>query len=205
MLDLLDIATFDVHLGMGGFIDVHFTRAVQLVGGVRTTGGVGLHEQRSLGLKSQAEAGLAVLMAGAHSYGGGLIGTSGAKGASSSTVGLHRPGDPVYQQLRDYWAIGASATAGLVGLEAELHPLQIVDFLAGWFAIDLLRDDFAHTRALKLRAVDRELIAELWRTKGSRSRMLAYQDAKTARTLADAPAEAPAQGELLPFPAAPRF
>ena len=106
VLDLLDVVTFDVHFGLGAFADVHATRAIQASAGARTTGGLGLHDHRSLGMKSQAEAGVSAILLGAQSYSGGLVGTSGALGAAGSSVGLHEPTDPLYQSFRDYWGVG---------------------------------------------------------------------------------------------------
>ncbi len=162
-LDLMDVVTLEVHTGVGLFADAHATRAMQLLGGARSIDGFGLHDHRSLGIRSQREAGLAVLMAGAQSYASGIVGTSGAYRAADGFAGLHEPGDPLYQSSRDYWAIGVSATAVMIGAELEFHPVQFADFVAGWFGIDFLRDDFAYTRALKLDPVDQQRIAELWR------------------------------------------
>ena len=188
VLDLMDVVSFDVHFGLGAYADAHVTRAVQVAGGMRTTGGIGLHDHRSLGLKSQAEAGLTAIAVGAHSYGGGLVGTSGARAATGSAVGLHRPNDSLYQSFRDYWAVGGSVTAVIIGGEAELHPVQLVDFLAGWVGLDLLRDDFRHTRSLRLDGVDRQLMAELWNVKQSPELLTAYHEAKQRGELAHGPA-----------------
>ena len=96
-LDLMDVVTFEAHTGVGLFADAHATRAMQLLGGARSIDGFGLHDHRSLGIRSQAEAGLAALMAGAQSYASGIVGTSGAYGAADGFAGLHEPGDPLYQ------------------------------------------------------------------------------------------------------------
>ena len=49
--------------------------------------------------------------------------------------------DAVYQGDRDYWAVGARATALVVGAEARVHPLELADALAGFVFIDFLRAD----------------------------------------------------------------
>jgi hypothetical protein len=185
VLDLMDVVTVGVHFGLGAFVDAHATRAMQLAGGFRSTGGLGLHDQRSLGMKAQAEAGLTVVAAGGQSYVGGLIGTSGALGGFDSTAGLHQPGDRLYQEFRDYWAVGASATALMVGFEADLHPIQLVDFLTGFVGIDLLHDDFAHTRGLSLGPADPTLLAEIWQLRRSRGSLDAYLDARRSGVLLD--------------------
>ncbi len=178
LLDLFDVVTVGVHFGIGGFADAHATRAVQVVGGFRSTGGIGLHDHRSIGLKSQAEAGLTLIAVGTHTYGGSLVGTSGTHGSVTNAAGAHRPGDPLYEDLRDYWALGASATAGIVGAEADFHPLQLADFLAGIFGVDFLNDDLAYTRSLELDAVESKLVAELRRVGSSTEQLAAYQEAK---------------------------
>jgi len=174
LLDLMDVATFGVHLGPGAFGDWHFTRALQASGGFRATGGVGLHEHRSLGLKSQSEAGLNVLAMGAQAYGGALIGTSGVWSGSDSMAGMHRPDMRLYSDLRDYWAIGTSATAAIIGFEVDLHPLQLADFFAGLFLVDFLNDDFAHTRGLKIGGIDEQLLVQLARIQRSPETLSEY-------------------------------
>ena len=181
LLDLLDVVTVGVHFGPGAFADAHLTRAFQVAAGFRTTGGLGVHDHRSIGMKSQAEAGLTLIAVGAHSYAGGLMGTSGTRGSADSSKGIHRPTAPLYQQLRDYWAVGASATAGILGLEVDFHPLQLADFLAGVVGIDFLNDDLAHTRGLKLDPVEKKLLADLWKVRSSKATLAAYLEGKRIR------------------------
>lgn len=183
LLDLLDIVTVGFHLGPGAFADVHLTRGFQLNAGLHSTAGIGLHDFRSVGMKSEAEAGLNVIAFGAHTYGGALVGTTGTYASTGNTHGLHRPMAPLYQELRDYWAIGANATGGILGAEVEFHPLQLVDFFAGFATVDLLRDDLALTRGLKLDKVESRLLAELWRVRSAPKVVAAYLDAKYAGML----------------------
>jgi hypothetical protein len=189
VLDLLDVVTVGIHLGPGAFADAHVTRALQVSGGARTTGGLGLHEHRSLGMKSQAEAGLTLVAVGAQSYAGAVVGTSGAHGAADSSRGVHDPAAPLYRQLRDYWAIGASATALFLGFEVDLHPVQLADFAAGIVGLDFLNDDLAHTRGLKLDTVEHELLTEIWRVRRSRRTLAAYLESRPGGAPPDAPAE----------------
>ena len=102
-----------------------------------------------------------------------------------SLVGMHHPSDRLYQEIRDYWAVGASATVGAVGFEADVHLLQIVDFLAGWVGIDFLHDDFAHTRALRFDATEPKLLAELSGVRQSRESLEAYREARGTRLARD--------------------
>ena len=45
-----------------------------------------------------------------------------------------------YKGARDFWAVGGKLGA-LVEVQAYLHPIEIADFLLGWFFIDLKGDD----------------------------------------------------------------
>ena len=49
LLDLIDVVTFDVHVGSGLYANAHVTRAGQAGLGVRATAGLGAHSQRSIG------------------------------------------------------------------------------------------------------------------------------------------------------------
>jgi len=193
LLDLMDVLTFGIHLGPGAFADSHFTRAVQVSGGFRATGGIGLHDHRSFGLKSQSEAGLSVLAIGTQTYAGGLVGTSGVWSGTSSMIGLHDPRMRLYQEMRDYWAIGGSATVAFIGLELDVHPLQLADFFAGLLTIDFLNDDFAHTRGLELDAMEQQLLVEIAKVHRSKHVLEAYFAMRNERdSLQGAEAEAPA-------------
>lgn len=161
VLDLLDVASLDAHLGFGVYANAHATRALQLGGGARTTAGIGLHDHRSLGTLVQAEAGLSVLGAGAQGYAGALAGTSGIVSGSEGLAGLHRPSSRLYQDFRDYWALGGAVTLGIIGVEVDVHPAQALDLILGVLTIDWLNDDFASTRGLSLDPVDRRLLRRL--------------------------------------------
>jgi hypothetical protein len=161
LLDLTDILSLDVHLGLGAFANLHFTRAGQLGVGVRGVGGVGWHDHRSLGFQGQAESGIALPGIGAQAFSGGVAGTSGAFAAADASAGVHRPSGRLYQQLRDYWAVGAGFTAGPAGVDFDLHPIELADFLVGIAGVDLLHDDFAQTRGLALTRRERTLLGSL--------------------------------------------
>lgn len=165
LLDLLDVVSLDVGFGPGAFANIHATRGLQAGGGLRATGGIGLHNHRSIGLLSQTEAGVNVLGAGAQVYAGALVGTSGVVTGQGAMAGLHRPSAPLYRDFRDYWAVGTGVTAILVSADADFHPVQLVDFLAGFVGVDFLNDDFAHTRGLRLNGFEKDLIAVLSRVK----------------------------------------
>jgi hypothetical protein len=183
VLDLLDVASVSVQLGTGVLLDVHATHAINATAGLRSSGGIGLHELRSLGMKSQAEGGISLLPFGAYSYAGGLVGTSGVVAAADSVAGLHQPQGALYQELRDYWEIGARVFAGIAGADVAVHPVQIVDFVAGFATIDLLNDDFARTRGLDQSQTEERLVRSLWAVRRSRRTIDEYLAAKRSGAL----------------------
>jgi hypothetical protein len=168
LLDLADVASLDLHLGFGLYANLHATRALQAGLGVRGVTGVGWHERRSLGLRSQEDSGVVLVALGAETTSGTLSGTSGIFSWAETLAGLQEPADVLYQEVRDYWGLGAAVTVLLLGLDLELHPLQLADFAAGWLTVDFLRDDFAATRGLALTRHERELLRDLQEAAGGR-------------------------------------
>jgi hypothetical protein len=161
LLDLGDVASFDLHLGFGLYVNAHATRALQAAAGARGVTGIGWHERRSLGLREQNDAGLVLGAFGAEANSGTLSGTSGIIAWAETVAGLQQPAHPLYQEVRDYWGLGAAVTLLVFGFDVDLHPLQVADFAAGWATVDFLADDFASTRALALTRHERELLREL--------------------------------------------
>jgi hypothetical protein len=161
LLDLADVASFDLHLGFGLYANLHATRALQVGLGARGVTGFGWHERRSFGMRELQESGFVLAALGAEASAGTLIGSSGIHAWSETAAGLQRPGDPVYQQVRDYWAVGAALTLLFLGVDVELHPLQVADALAGFATVDFLGDDFARTRSLRLTRYEQELLRDL--------------------------------------------
>jgi len=194
LLDLTDLVSFSMLGGSGLFLDYHATRAFQFAGGARSGGGIGWHDHRSLGIKSQAEGGVTVIAAGTHSFVGALIGTSGIRGAVGNIDGLHRPSDPLYREFRDYWAIGGGGTVGFLGAEIDFHPMQLADFFAGFVGVDFLNDDFATTRSLQLNHEEEVLLQTVWRVRGSARAVNRYLEAKKAGVLPGVEPEQAAAG-----------
>ncbi|MCP3985862.1 MAG: hypothetical protein GY723_15880 [bacterium] len=175
LLDFLDIMSFDVHVGTGLYINYHMTRALQAGIGFRGTGGLGWHDHRSLGGLGQAESGIVLVALGAQAFAGSMAGTSGVWSTADTMAGLHQPTDRIYQEFRDYWAIGESVTLLFFGLEWDLHPVELADFLLGWGAIDILNDDFAHTRGLDLNQTEYRVIELLSEMERSEETMTDYR------------------------------
>ena len=160
ILDFLDIVSFDLHMGPSLFVNLHATRAAQAGAGGRVVGGVGWHGQRSLGLQYQTEGGVAVLPFGAQGHLLGSAGTSGLGASIGYIAGLHRPSSEIYQDYRDYWAVGASMSS-FIGLDIDFHPLQLADFIVGWGTVDFLNDDFAQTKGPSFTRQEAGLLKQL--------------------------------------------
>jgi len=197
VFDLLDLVTLDVHFGPGVFADVHVTRRIQVAAGLRAIMGLGAHDQRSIGLRNLSETGVSALTFGTQTVAGTTIGTSGVHTGAESMVGLHSPRNSLYQDFRDFWAIGVSVTAGLAGAEVDIHPIQLFDFIGGILLFDFARDDFATTRGLKFSSVENDLLqnlAEIERAKLWEGRR------QTAAVVEPEPEPAPAEPESAPEP-----
>jgi len=191
LLDLVDVVNVSFQFGTGVLVDVHATHAINATLGLRSSGGIGLHEYRSVGLKSQAEGGMNVLPFGAYSHAVGLLGTSGVVAVADSVAGVHSPHGALYQEFKDYWEIGARGMFGLLGAEVEVHPIQLADFFAGFACIDFLNDDFARTRGLEQSDAEAFLVRDLSAVRRSRRTLDAYLEARRSGALdASAPAGA---------------
>ncbi len=160
-LDLWDIVSVEIHFGPGVYANAHATRGVQAAGGVRSVAGFGWYEQRCLGGQLETESSISLLCSGASAYRGERAGSSGLQSGTQMKFGFYSPGELVYQDFRDYWAVGGSCTAAFLGVTAGIHPIEIADFFLGFAAIDLGNDDFSHTRRIKLTRLDRKLLREL--------------------------------------------
>jgi hypothetical protein len=61
------------------------------------------------------------------------------------------------------------------GVAADVHPVEIADFLAGFVLVDFLRDDFATTRDLQLSDMDKELLKRMHEVESSPQMLDAYR------------------------------
>lgn len=182
VLDLADVLSFDLHLGFGAFANLHATRAVQLGGGVRTVGGVGWHESRSLGVRNLSESGLVALGLGPTALGVFRAGTSGLHGASHGVAGAHRPDLPLYRETRDYWELGVDLTLAVLGADVGFHPVELADAVLGWGGLDLLNDDWARTRNLALTDEEEALVRSLQAVEGSPRAREAWEQHRDERS-----------------------
>jgi len=175
ILDLLDIVSFEIRLGLGGGAELHLTRDAQLglegayslslgwfdnraLGGrylVFTTAEIGPYASRYLLIGGGSTAGLQVVM--------------------DQSNGVDTPYLPLYQEFRDYWAVGASTMVIGYGAAIDVHPVEIWDFIAGFVLVDILRDDFATTRGLGLSLTDKELLKRMHEVESSPEMLDTYR------------------------------
>ncbi|RMD79791.1 MAG: hypothetical protein D6820_07695 [Lentisphaerae bacterium] len=174
IFDALDIVTADVNIGPGVYAEGHVTRMLQVGGGGKATLGIGLHTQRSLGLENLDAGGIHLLLFGMEGAWMAKVGTSGVFSGGAGNVGIQGPKDEIYQKVYDYWGIGGSVNAGLVGAKVEFHPLQLFDFILGFIGVDFLHDDFAHSRGLRFSERDITLLKKMSRYAASRETLRRY-------------------------------
>ena len=137
-LDLLDTASFRVLVGPGLRFNARVTEVVQLGAGfsgptVRDQRGfsmethfVGL-QRRQGGIWTQRTSEAGVSLFYFYEADGDLI-----KGDKSS----FGPAD------RGFFDVGFAAHLGVVGAEAEVRVDEVIDFVLGFFAIDIMGDDY---------------------------------------------------------------
>ena len=162
LADLVDVVTFDVGFALGGAIHLHLTRALQVGFGMGWQYGVGLFQPRILGSQQELEIGIAALNYAQFQVSGRRSGVTGpvATGSADAT-GASTPDLGLYQDYRDYWSVGAGARVAVVGANAAVHPVQLLDLLLGFLLIDIGNDDHATTRALELTPANRRSLIEL--------------------------------------------
>ncbi|MCK6382539.1 MAG: hypothetical protein L6Q54_14990 [Leptospiraceae bacterium] len=147
--DLVDTVTVEVSIGpqIGGGIWV--TRAVQAVAYTGTSSGIGIYQKKHyVGMRGLVSFELVIGPVGVSAVAGSRLGLGGLDLTARTTL-LHTPSKPIYQEFRDYWAVGAKAGIFIIGMEFEIHPVEIFDFLAGIILIDPMNDDYATTRGFQ--------------------------------------------------------
>jgi hypothetical protein len=133
--DFLDIFTFQFGFGFGLHLNGHATRAAQLGGGASAVSRLGI-DRRHAGLANEAKAELSVLPFTAEYF------------KRQNSFGFYPeyrlPEDAprLYTTYREYTGVGVEATAIVVNVGLEGHPLEFVDAVTGLVGIDLLADDY---------------------------------------------------------------
>jgi len=147
VLDLCDVVSFDLRLGYGLAVDVHATRAAALGLGAAAGIGLGWHDQRSLGVRVAQYNGWRLGSSGGGFDWGFDVGTGERRVGGARREPGAQSSDLIYQEWRDYWSLGASAHGLLLGVEVDLHPIELADFFGGLVGFDLGHDDQGSTRA----------------------------------------------------------
>lgn len=156
--DFFDMFTLEVNVGPQIGVGAWVTRAGQAVAYAGSTAGIGYYQKSGPGMRAEASFDLAVGPVGGTAIAGAKGGLFGSGGMTASVVAVHKPSEELYQGYRDYWGVGGKIGLILVGVEGEYHPVELVDFLAGFFLIDYLNDDMATTRRMKYNRIQKDLV-----------------------------------------------
>jgi len=144
LLDVCDLVSVELDVGVGLRVDLHATQYLPLAGGSAQGVGLGWHPERSLGLSlfTRSEDWTTF----EHTRYLSLNGTRSGLVASGLIDGIPDADEPYYHDLGDRWAIGANAHLLLLGVALDVHPRQFWDLLAGFVGFDPWDDDLASTR-----------------------------------------------------------
>jgi hypothetical protein len=140
-LDFVDMFTLNAGFGPTLHAEAHFTNALRFGVGGSYLASIGTGEApRQIGLfgRGAAELSLGPLQWGVIHYNPHL---ATKLQYDESWMDLRLPSEQLYRKQRDYWAIGGSWGLIYVGWQAEFHPLQFFDFMAGLMTFDPLQDD----------------------------------------------------------------
>jgi hypothetical protein len=143
IVDLTDI--FSISLGFGPVVraEARVTRYCDIGAGIGISAKIikGANRQYGGGLQNGWDASFLCIAAEDTEL------ESGSRWLKSywyHSSGIPSPSEKIYNFYtgeRDFWEIGVNGAA-LVELDAALHPVEIADFITGWFFIDLKGDDF---------------------------------------------------------------
>lgn len=142
VLDLADIVTINIGPAFGLHAEAHATHAIAVgLGGAWDMNFGSSERPREFGCWNQTKAEATLLC-----FSWGILKHDHLYGPNGwhedhfevNHTGLQTSMDELYQQQRDYWGFGVSATAVFLSAQLEIHPLQIVDFLVGIVDVDQL-------------------------------------------------------------------
>lgn len=150
ILDLLDIFSLNIMIGPQIGVSAWTTRASQTTLYAGRTVSFGWSQKRNLGISEESSAEYTIAGFGGAAIHGRRIGT-GRRAYAGTWNGffIHMPNNPLYVNYRDYWSLGAKAGVALAGAEVEFHYAEFADFIAGFFFVDFMGDDFATTNSIR--------------------------------------------------------
>jgi hypothetical protein len=148
VFDLLDLVTLEVGYCFGIGAKVQVTDFTSIGAQLSTGSGVAGLNRRHLSVRAGQEEYFHFLPFGAI-----LLAEVRASSGSNYSLamydaGIKFPSDLIYQNARDFWAIGAEAQALLLAANVKLHPIEFFDLLCGFVFYDPLKDDLGSTRPI---------------------------------------------------------
>jgi len=169
ILDVLDIFTVEVGAGSGIGLGVKVTEyATAGFQGTFGEGLVGLN-RRHLSARGTVDNYAEIGPVEAKSIFESRAYTGGVYSVQHHKSGIKKPEQRLYQQARDFWALGIRA-AYIVALNFEIHTVEIYDFFAGLLFFDPLVDDLGSTKGVRLTHSEKELLKEFVQQAGARQR-----------------------------------
>lgn len=135
LLDLVDIFQLDIGFGFGLHANAHATRVLQFGMGASSLSRVGM-DGRQIGFYNENRSEFSLLPFSIESYRRRPVILGNFDEFNSATER-----DRFYENVRDYFGLGAAVTAAVVGVQVEARPTEMADFLTGWLGIDLQKDD----------------------------------------------------------------
>ena len=133
--DFLDMLSVQVGFGFGVHVNAHATRAAQVGFGGSAVSRFGF-DGRQGGLCNESKGEFSLLPFTAEGFR-----RSNALGGFTD-YSIPEDSATLYRLHRDYTGIGAEATAAILNVGAEIHPVEIFDFVFGIFGVDLSQDDY---------------------------------------------------------------
>ncbi len=147
--DFFDIFSVTITTGPHWGASVWVTRAGQVTAFGGGSVGLGYFQKRNIGVRAEAVGEIGVGPIVPTLIGGGRAGSNGLDFILTKDI-FHKPSDDLYEHYRDYWGVGAKVGFAFIGLEIEIHPVEIYDLTTGLFLYDPANDDFATTRYLRI-------------------------------------------------------
>lgn len=143
VMDFLDIGSGTIGIGPKVKWETRYTRVATLGAGIGASAKLMKAPNRQIGVAAEEGYDATVLWFTAEKK-DMYRNSRYIKKVDFEKVGVNKPTEKLYDFYdgpRDYWAFGQSI-ALLIDLEYDLHPVEFVDFLAGFLFIDIKADDY---------------------------------------------------------------
>lgn len=147
ILDLFDIFDIWIHIGPQIGFRAKGTSVFQATWYHGNTTSFGFGNKKQWGVKVEEMNSFTIFPLGVHSVSNAKVGSGGFQYAED-TIYLHSPKDSLYQEYEDYWGFHGQGGVLLIGVEFQFHPLELLDFVSGFFFWDMLGDDVGLSRKL---------------------------------------------------------